>query len=287
MGRRYFNDGQEVRIADLNSITYALERQLYERLLPYFNARLDDAFIEGSFAVTRVDANTVSIAAGLGFQRDNTKISPDTKLMPIFLANTSSIDITAADATNPRIDIVCVKSDVADELQEQRKIKSAEDSTVSLQDVYVQKDWSSEITIVAGTPAGSPAAPATPAGYIKIATIAVTAVTGIAAASDVTDNRTVVRMRKVQETRSATGAYSPGKNSSRTIFFDATAGNQSLVLPTITTGDNELEFTAKKIDSSANTVTIVGTVEGEVDPVINYQYTGRTVVAYGGAWYWK
>ena len=288
MGRRNFNDGQEVRLEDLNAITYAIERQVYERLLPYFNFDLDDSFFEGSFLVSRTDADTVAIAAGLGFQRDNSLLSPNTRLMPIYSAVTQSVDINSAHATNPRIDIVCVKSDVADELTESRNYKDVEDDSVTPQDMVVQTDWSSDVLYVAGTPAGSPTAPATPAGYIKIATIAVTAVTGIVASTDVTDNRKAVHIRKPQELRTAAGAYAPGKAMSRSIYFDATLGSQSLTLPTIVSGvDDGLEFTGKKIDATANTVTFTGTIEGEVNPVIENRYTGRTVVAYGGVWYWK
>lgn len=288
MGRRNFNDGQEVLLEDLNAITYAIERQIYERLLPYLNANLDDAFFEGSFLVSRTDADTVSIAAGLGFQRDNSLLSPATRLMPIYSSGAQPINIDAADPTDPRIDIICVKSDVTDELTESRNFKDADDSSVTPQDMVIQKDWASDVVYVAGTADPSPSAPATPAGYIKIATITVTAVTGIAADSDVTDNRKSIHMRKPLELRTAAGAYAPGKAMSRSIYFDATLGNQSLTLPTIISGvDDGLEFTGKKIDASANTVTFTGTVEGEVNPVIENRYTGRTVIAYGGVWYWK
>lgn len=95
------------------------------------------------------------------------------------------------------------------------------------------------------------------------------------------------RRYSLQEARTAAGAYAPGSDRCRTIYFDAALGNQSLTLPAITVADDGLEFTAKKIDATLNTVTITGTVEGEVNPAIEYQYTGRTVIAYGGVWYWK
>lgn len=192
MGRRNFNDGQEVKLEDLNAITYAVERQVFERLLPYFTSHTDDAFFEGSFLVSRVDSNTVSVAAGLGFQRDNTKFSPNTKLMPLYLGTATNVDITAPHATLNRYDIVCVKAAVADELTETRKFKDEETQAISDENMVVQQDWEAEILVVAGTASGSPSAPATPSGYIKIATILVTAVTGIAASGDVTDNRTTM-----------------------------------------------------------------------------------------------
>ena len=89
-------------------------------------------------------------------------------------------------------------------------------------------------------------------------------------------------------TVTAAGAYAPAVvDGSRYMLFDATLGNQSLTLPAITPAEDGLTYTVKKIDASANTVTITGTVEGEVDPVIDQQYTGRTVVAINSAWYWR
>ena len=74
---------------------------------------------------------------------------------------------------------------------------------------------------------------------------------------------------------------------SRWINFDATLGNQSLTLPSISSADDGLTFDVTKTDNGANTVTITGTVSGESNPVIDYQYTHRAVIAVGGAWYWK
>jgi hypothetical protein len=89
-------------------------------------------------------------------------------------------------------------------------------------------------------------------------------------------------------TVTAAGAYAPtAATGSRFILFDATLGNQSLTLPAITSANNGLEYHVTKIDSSGNTVTITGTVSGESNPVIDYQYTHRCAIASAGAWYWK
>jgi hypothetical protein len=90
-------------------------------------------------------------------------------------------------------------------------------------------------------------------------------------------------------TITAAGAESPapGPLSSASYRFDATAGNQSLTLPTIADPtDDGLMYEVIKIDNSVNTVTITGTVSGEVNPVIEYQWTRRVVKAIGGDWYW-
>ena len=83
----------------------------------------------------------------------------------------------------------------------------------------------------------------------------------------------------------ATGATAPTSSSS--YRFDATAGNQSLTLPVIADpADDGLSFEVIKIDASVNTVTITGTVSGEVNPVIEFQWTRRVAKAIAGAWYW-
>lgn len=96
----------------------------------------------------------------------------------------------------------------------------------------------------------------------------------------------VVAMEPTYSTVTAAGAYAPTVAAgSRWINFDATLGAQSLTLPADPT--DGLTFDVTKSDVSANTVTITGTVSGEVNPVIDYQYTHRAVVAVGGAWFWK
>ena len=76
--------------------------------------------------------------------------------------------ITAADATNPRIDRVCI--------------------TVS-DSAYVGSTNTVAINVVAGTPAGSPVAPATPTNSISLATVAVAAGATTIVNANITDTR--------------------------------------------------------------------------------------------------
>jgi hypothetical protein len=89
-----------------------------------------------------------------------------------------------------------------------------------------------------------------------------------------------------QHAITAAGATAATAGVSGEYYMDATLGNQSVTLPAITGADDGIQIMVKKIDASANTVTITGTVEGEVNSVIDNQYTSRTVVARGGIWYW-
>jgi hypothetical protein len=73
------------------------------------------------------------------------------------------------------------------------------------------------------------------------------------------------------------------------ILADATSGNRTITLPTAV--DAWQEFTIKKLDSSANTVTVATTssqtIDGAGTYVISTQYESVTVVSNGAQWYIK
>lgn len=82
---------------------------------------------------------------------------------------TVNLVVTAADPTNPRID---------------RVIAEVRDATFS----GAFSDW--RLRVVAGTPAGSPAAPAVPNNAISLATVAVAAAAASIVTANITDART-------------------------------------------------------------------------------------------------
>lgn len=185
-----FSVGQEVLSTDLNKLQSARQREFYDRILYELLQRTTDGFAEGSCLVTRVDADTVQVAAGFGLQYDAAQVSPEPVRRPIYLAANTNVNITAAHATLNRIDIVSIKATLAVSLTESRRYKATTVAVPTNQSFDTEKDWLADIVLTAGTPGASPVAPATPAGYIKIATIAVTAVTGIVNPAAITDNRT-------------------------------------------------------------------------------------------------
>jgi hypothetical protein len=185
-----FNEGQELIRADLNKLQQARQREFYDRVLYEMLQRSGNAFAEGSCLVSRVDANTLRIAAGLGFQTDLTQVSPEPVRRPIYVAANVDMDITAAHGSLNRIDIVSIKAAVEVTDTESRRYKATVEAVPTNQSFDIEEDWEADIVITAGTPDASPVAPATPAGYIRIASVLVTAVTGIAAGGDVTDERT-------------------------------------------------------------------------------------------------
>lgn len=192
MGRRNFSENQEVKFADLNSITYALERQFYDRILRQIVSVDQSGFWKSGFFVTRTDSDTISVASGVGYQIDNGQSSPQPVGRPIVSLAAQTLDIEAPDATNDRIDIVVTRSDLADEISENRRFKDESTDVITEVSTVVQRDWSNDTMIVTGTPAGSPSAPSVPSGYIKIAEVYVTAVTGIAATGAITDSRFIL-----------------------------------------------------------------------------------------------
>lgn len=69
-----------------------------------------------------------------------------------------------------------------------------------------------------------------------------------------------------------------------TILCDATAGAFNITLP-LASQVQFLRVTIKKIDASANAVTLVGTIDGAVNPTLPAQYKSKTIQSDGSAWY--
>jgi hypothetical protein len=191
MPRQKFNDGGEITYQDLDKISAAIEKEFFDRVLyRMLQSKSDRVFGSDSFAVTRVSSTQVQVAAGLGIQYDNTQVDPEPMRRPLYLAAAVTKTIDAPDATNPRIDLVCIKHGRADVATASRKYKAPTTGTITDETLTIETDYAATVTLVTGTPAGSPVAPATPSGYIAIAQITVTALTGIAAVgTPITDLR--------------------------------------------------------------------------------------------------
>jgi hypothetical protein len=193
MPRTQMNDGQEILFADLNATPARTERELYERVIFEMMQRTVNAFFGPSFLVTRTSSTAISIAAGSGFQQDNTQADPEATIRPLYLPAAVPLSITTPDGSHDRIDIVCVKHGRATTLTQNRNFKDATSGAISVQALVMETDWLAATQIVAGTPGVTPAAPATPSGYSVIAQLYVTTSTGIAATGAVTDKRTLFK----------------------------------------------------------------------------------------------
>ena len=192
MSRRQFNDGQEVIYQDFNDMGAGVERELYDRVIYELVNRGEDAVFSDSFTVSYVSPTQVSVLAGVGFQSDVTQVDPEPNKRLLYRASSTAINLTPADLTNDRIDIVCMKAARVDGATESRKYKAPITDVISNQNFVVSNEWEAEFLLVAGTPSGSPAVPATPAGYLKIAELDVSAVTGLSGSGAVTDTRDIM-----------------------------------------------------------------------------------------------
>lgn len=192
MERQFFNLGQEVISADLNSLQSRIERGFLDYLIYELLGRRTDAFFQGGLKVLRVDANTYRIKAGLGIQSHADDDTKEPTKKPILLTTDTDLDINSAHATLPRIDGVFVKATRVNSEEENRRYKEEFVDTIFSQTMVISTKPSTTISYVAGVANAVPVAPATPAGFIKIAEIYVTAVTGIASQAAITDTRTLL-----------------------------------------------------------------------------------------------
>jgi hypothetical protein len=67
------------------------------------------------------------------------------------------------------------------------------------------------------------------------------------------------------------------------IFMDATAGALTVTVPLATTMPGVV-LTIKKIDASANAVTIAATIDGAASPTLATQYKSKTIQSDGTRW---
>lgn len=124
-----------------------------DNLLERINERCNYGVVSGLVVAQQTEADmTVKVSAGVLYKADGTRQAP---------AAVASIAVTAADATNPRKDIVYVSSAGA-------------------------------ITYLAGTAAASPSAPAVPAGGLNLAEIAVAAEATTIVTANITDKRRMI-----------------------------------------------------------------------------------------------
>lgn len=68
------------------------------------------------------------------------------------------------------------------------------------------------------------------------------------------------------------------------ILCDATGGAFNVTLPAATNKDGRI-YHIKKTDVSANAITIIGTIEGAVNPTLAAQYNSMTIYSDGTNWF--
>jgi hypothetical protein len=213
MSRQNFNSGQEILSTDLNSLQGRLERGFVDRLVYELIQRKTNGFFKDGFKAIYSSATEVNVSVGLGLQSVTTTTKePNNKLM--VLDAVEPVTISAAHATLPRIDIISVKYNRADDESENRRVKDEFTEVISTDSVVVSTEWAADVLYTEGTANVSPTAPATPAGYLKIAEVLVSAATGVASQASITDTRTILPMCNSNQ-------------DSGSLEYDAVVGNTS------------------------------------------------------------
>ncbi|MCI0346890.1 MAG: hypothetical protein L0221_15840 [Chloroflexi bacterium] len=183
-GHVLWSTGEKITSADLNEVgTMALQSLFNGVLARLVQSDVDGDPIEGFVGddcLVTVSADlTLDIAAGFGVFYDTTAADEfGTVLKPICVPATFQVTLGARDATNLRVDIVCLAPAITDDQSESRNVKDPSDGSLSTTSVNKRRQLYYASQVVAGTPAASPTAPATPSGYIKLAECRVPATAG-------------------------------------------------------------------------------------------------------------
>jgi hypothetical protein len=185
----------------------------------------------------------------------------------VFNDATTVATITAADFTNPRIDLVCVT------------VRDAFYSGANNDVIF---------NVVTGTPAGSPVAPATPANSIALATVAVAANASTIVTADITDARVLVttNIPETGDISSVTaGAGLTGGGSSGAVTLAASVATNAQVGTTYTLAlaDNGKLVTLANASSIAVTIPLNSSVALPVGAVIMMSAFGAGAVTISGA----
>ncbi len=287
MPRINFDDGVEIIHEDLSNIPAALELELYDRVIYELMQRQKNCVFGAGLKVTYVNATTLQVAAGVGFQYDNTQVDPESMNRLLFVAINTNKTITAADGSHGRIDILSIKANRAATADDTRNVKSAIDSTVAGTLVDTETDWASDLLITAGTPSVSPAVPATPVGYIKLAEIVVTQTTGISGSSAITDKRPKFFFGG-QKTVSVSATYTATVDD-RVILAN---GTFTITLPSSADrydATNDIAMPLTVINVGTGVITLDGagseTMSGDLTETLDNQYTTMHLVPNGANWF--
>lgn len=242
--RQKFNDGQEVIYSDFDKAQQALELQLYDRIFHELLGRRSNAFFADSFKVLYVGPTSINVNAGLGVHYDSSQTSPEPQRRPLYKSSTTSLNLSSADPSNPRIDIVTIAHGRQNLVTETRKYKASVAAAVTSQDFTVRTDWLADLAVTTGTPAGSPSAPSTPAGRIKIAEILVAASSGVASQSSITDKRIILpglignNQALDVEVLSSNPSEAPPENYTRLFYKDGALWTKSAAAVVAQVGAN-------------------------------------------------
>lgn len=225
--RANFTAGVEVIIQDLNRISSLLEKNLYDRAVSALT-QIDKRpggetawYIDNAFFCERTDSDTITVKAGLGFQKVTGGDASEPEIRPLYLDSDHTIDFVAP-ASNPRIDLICVRADSLDADSENRRTKASEFSAIVEESRATAKAWTPTFNVVEGTPAAAPTAPSVPSGYVVIAEVTVDDSTTITNQAAISDERIQLSdlWRDFEEEGTASNIESPKSGNSRLWLAD-------------------------------------------------------------------
>jgi len=220
-----------------------------------------------SLAVTQNAPAGMSVRIASGWAAIVGTTTTNMGVYTVFNDATTVATITAADPTNPRIDLVCVT------------VRDAFYSGANNDVIF---------NVVAGTPAGSPVAPATPANSIALATVAVAANASTIVTADITDVRVLVttNIPETGDISSVTaGAGLTGGGSSGAVTLAASVATNAQVGTTYTLAlsDNGKLVTLANASPVAVTIPLNSSIALPVGAVIMMAAYGTGAVTISGA----
>jgi hypothetical protein len=288
MGRQQWNDGQEILDTDLSVATATTEKELYDRVFYQLMKRQQNVVFGDSFLASYVNATTSLVKAGQGFQYDNSQVDPEPLTRLLHVSADTQVTHTAAHATLNRYDIICIKHNRANTVSQNRNKKDAGTGTVSSVSMVIRTDWASDLLVVAGTAAGSPAVPATPAGYMKLTEVLITAATGIAGSGAYTDKRSRYGNPSSWRTTKTLTAAATLDLDDEQVYCNANGGAFAVTLPAASLCAGKT-LKLYKTDSSANAITVTAAgadlIIGSATQQLTVQYESLILDCNGTGWY--
>jgi hypothetical protein len=179
--------------AQWNNALRGTTREIQEMMLRLLNG--DDTpsagggGVLGGFVCDNVTGQMQStVTAGWGWYYDATLAEPMSPFGAVMLHESEIVNHTAADGSNPRIDVISIASPSDTDTEESTLTWEA-----APENRDTQRGAQPTIVVTAGTPAGSPVAPSTPAGHLKLCEVTVPAGATNLNSATYTDKRTFAR----------------------------------------------------------------------------------------------